>query len=147
MNVLDKSQTPGPRGTRATQRRAVLAERTTRFAKRAVGEMKLQTFLIHPFPGTEPAETKFLTVRDLIRPSRTTPLRIKTVPMVTVRRTHSGIPTGFCPKAQGCPEGATLGQDSPNLPNRNAVVAILFLTHAVGQNPVGVISSRNLHPR
>ena len=67
--------------------------------------------------------------------------------MVAVRRTHSGIPTGFCPKAQGCRSAATLGQDSPSLPNRNAVAAILLLAHAVGHNPVGVIAASEPSPK
>ena len=37
-----------------------------------------------------------------------------------------GIPTGFCPKAQGCEARATLGERPPNIPNRNAVAADPF---------------------
>jgi len=34
------------------------------------------------------------------------------------------IPTGFCPKAQGCAARATLGHRPKNIINRNAVAAI-----------------------
>ena len=50
------------------------------------------------------------------------------------------IPTGFCPKAQGCAPGATLGHLPANIINRNAVAAIPFssVTRDVCRNPVGV---------
>jgi hypothetical protein len=50
------------------------------------------------------------------------------------------IPTGFCPKAQGCEARATLGQRPQNVLNRNAVAAIPFSSAAPGicHNPVGV---------
>jgi len=60
------------------------------------------------------------------------------------------IPTGFCPKAQGCEasafvrlrrdERATLGQRRPKFANRKAVATIPFPSAACGicHNPVGV---------
>src|SRR6267143_6483784 len=52
-------------------------------------------------------------------------------------------PTGLRPKAQGCPEsfGATLGDRSPNIPNRNAVAANspVPLAYNAGHNAIGVV--------
>jgi len=51
------------------------------------------------------------------------------------------IPTGFCPKAQGCEARATLGNRPQNIFNRNAVAAIFVSSNARGVrcNPVGVV--------
>jgi hypothetical protein len=56
------------------------------------------------------------------------------------------IPTGFCLKAQGCEERATLGHRSASITNRNAVAAIPFpsATRGICHNPVGV--GENLIP-
>jgi hypothetical protein len=50
------------------------------------------------------------------------------------------IPTGFCPKAQGCEERTTLGHRPASVLNRNAVAAIPFSSavRRIGHNPVGV---------
>jgi hypothetical protein len=51
------------------------------------------------------------------------------------------IPTGFCPKAQGCAASTTLGRRPTNITNRNAVAAVPFspVARDVCHNPVGVV--------
>ena len=70
-------------------------------------------------------------------------IEIRTNRLVTgfaEERGYARIPTGFCLKAQGCEERATLGHRPTNASNRNAVAAIPFSAVARGicHNPVGV---------
>src|SRR5213075_3589685 len=51
-----------------------------------------------------------------------------------------GIPTGFCTKAQGSAERATLGHRPRNISNRNAVVANSFLSGLRDVAPIALRS-------
>ena len=74
--------------------------------------------------------------------------RISTFVQGQTRR--SGIPTGFCLKAQGCEERATLGyrpQTSPT-PKAFGVAAIPFTrARDLGHNAVGVVSDTEHAPK
>jgi hypothetical protein len=64
--------------------------------------------------------------REILKKIWQIELRTNRLVNESARRVALRIPTGFCPKAQGCEARATLGQRSARRPNRNAVVAIQF---------------------
>jgi hypothetical protein len=78
--------------------------------------------------------------REILKKIRQIELRTNRVVTELAERGYARIPKGFCPKAQGCEERATLGHRPTNVSNRNVVAAILFSSAARGicHNPVGV---------
>ena len=84
--------------------------------------------------------------REILKKIRQIELRTNRLVTGSAECGCARIPTGFCPKAQGCEARATLGQRPQNVFNRNAVAAIPFASTArdVCHNPVGVV--QNLIP-
>ena len=78
--------------------------------------------------------------REILKKIRPIELRTNRLVTASSERGCVRIPTGFCPKAQGCAAGATLGHRPANIINRNAVAAIpsSSVRRDVCHNPVGV---------
>jgi hypothetical protein len=78
--------------------------------------------------------------REILKKIRQIEIRTNRVVTGFSERGCVRIPTGFCPKAQGCAASATLGRRPTNITNRNAVAAISFtpIARDVCHNPVGV---------
>jgi hypothetical protein len=80
--------------------------------------------------------------REILKKIRQIEIRTNRVVTESAERGYARIPKGFCPKAQGCEERATLGHRPTNIPTPKAfgVAAILFSSAARGicHNLVGV---------
>jgi len=78
--------------------------------------------------------------REILKKIRQIEIRTNRVVTESAERGHARIPKGFCPKAQGCEERATLGHRPTHIPTPKGVAAIPFSSSARGicHNPVGV---------
>lgn len=78
--------------------------------------------------------------RELLKKIRQIERRTNRLVTAVAARGCARIPTGFCLKAQGCEERATLGRCHAGITNRNAAATLSFSSGAlrICRNPVGV---------